>query len=298
MPTPAPTAAVGRRSVASENRPRADRPALLAALRACIASIEGKLPLLEPDLPPAPAWGLGEARIDRYLPDAGLGLAAVHEIAAAGYADTPAAMGFAATLALRRLLMPGQRGRPLLWARSRRGNAEWGKLYGHGLVALGLPRDRLLTVTLDKPDALLWAIEEAMRSKALAAVIADTDARAIDLTVTRRLSLAAQAGATPLLLLFSHPVTGGTAALSRWRVKAFASSRPPFDGDAPGPPAWGLTLERCRGGRPGGQWLAEWHHATHRFSLVAALSGGKAESRPEAGRAFRPERSRPGLRAG
>ncbi len=297
MPTPAPSAAVGRRTVASENRPGAERPALLAALRACIAGIEKRPLSLDPDLPPAPAWGLGEAGIDRHLPEAGLGPDAVHEIAAARYGDTPAAMGFAATLALRRLLMPGQKRRPLLWARSRRDNAEWGKLYGHGLVALGLPRDRLLTVTLDKPDALLWTIEEAVRSSALAAVIADTDARIMSLAVTRRLSLAAEAGATPLLLVFSHPVTGGTAALSRWQVKALASSRPPFDCDAPGPPAWGLTLERCRGGRPG-QWMAEWDHATHRFSLVAALSGGKAESRPEAGGAFRPERSRPGVRAG
>lgn len=295
MLMPAQLIAVGRPSVASKTPRKAERPALLAALRACIAGIERKTTALKETRQPSAIWGLGENHIDERLPKAGLAVNAVHEITASRYSDTPAAMGFAACLAIRRFRMKTPR--PLLWVRLDRGNTEWGKLYGHGLAALGLPRERLIIVTLRKPQALLWTVEEALRSRTLAAIIADGDRHAIDLNITRRLSLAAEEGATPLLLVFSHPVSGGTAALSRWEVKSLASSRPPFDEYAPGPPAWALTLQRCRLGRTG-QWFAEWNHATHCFSLVTPLLRGKTESRLETGGLERPERSRPGLRAG
>jgi protein ImuA len=184
-----------------------------------------------------------------------------------------------------------------LWCALSRGNAEWGRLYGHGIIALGLPRHRFLTLSLKTPRALLWAIEEALRSGTLSAVMAGLDSNRPSLSLTRRLSLAAEQGSTPALLVFSRPVTGGTAALSRWQVKAQASAPPPFDSHAPGLPAWALMLERCRGGRPG-EWTVEWSHATHRFSLVAPVSGGTAEPCSEAGRSFAFERAGPGLRAG
>ncbi|MDP9137353.1 MAG: hypothetical protein M3N38_04155 [Pseudomonadota bacterium] len=251
------------------------RPALLAALRARIAGI-GRLTPAD-----AASWNLGVPEIDARLPPHGLAPDAVHEIAAGTYADTPAAMGFAASLAVRRLFMEERAARPLLWVRLCHANGEWGRLYGHGLAGIGVPRDRLLTVSLRKPRSLLWTVEEALKSGSLALVIADTDRRAIDLTVTRRLSLAAKAGATPALLLFPHGLSGGTAALTRWCVRAHPSSPPFFDADAPGVPAWVLALERCRAGRPG-VWSVEWHHATHCFSLVAPLSGGAARPRQPA----------------
>ena len=245
------------------------RPTLLAALRARISGIEQLAPVV------AAAWDLGVPEIDARLPPGGLAPDAVHEIAAGAYADTPAAMGFAASLALRRLFMEESAMRPLLWVRLCHANGEWGKLYGHGLASMGVPRDRLLTVSLRKSPSLLWTVEESLKSGSLAVVIADTDRHAIDLTVTRRLSLAAKAGSTPALLLFPHGLSGGTAALTRWCIRAQPSSPPVFDADAPGAAAWVLALERCRAGRPG-VWSVEWHHATHRFSLVAPLSGGAA----------------------
>lgn len=246
-----------------------NRPALLAALRARISGIERLAPVA------ASTWNLGVPEIDARLPPQGLAPAAVHEIAAEGYADTPAAMGFAASLGIRRLSMADSASRPLLWARLCHANGEWGRLYGHGLARLGLPRDRLLTVSLRRPQSLLWTVEEALKSGSLALIIADTDRHAFDLTAARRLSLAAKAGSTPALLLFPHGLSGGTAALTRWSVRANPSSPPFFDAGAPGPPSWVLALVRCRAGRPG-VWSVEWDHATHRFSLVAPLSGGAA----------------------
>jgi protein ImuA len=291
MTEPAQTIVAGRDSAVL---PSSEPPqALLPALRRRIAEIERQPPVLKTSNE-RPCWHLGLSAIDKHLPEQGLSLNSIHEIAAGAYAHTPAAMGFALCLALRH---PERHHRPLLWCRLRQGNVEWGRLYGHGLRALGLPHHQLLSVSLARAKSLLWTLEEALRSKLLSAVIAEIDGRIIDLALSRRLSLAAQAGSTPGLLVYSHRITGATAALSRWQVKARASTPPPFDESAPGAPAWDLVLERCRGGRPG-EWSVEWSHATHSFSMVAPLSRGASQSRLEAGRSFAPESSRPSLRLG
>jgi protein ImuA len=268
----------------------------LPDLRRRIAQIERHLSVLK-DTRPLSSWSLGLPVTDEHLPRQGLALNGLHDIAPAVYSDTPSAMGFALCLAIRRLDLDVPPRRPLLWCRLSRSVKEWGRLYGHGLFAFGLPRERFLTLSVKKPASLLWTVEEALRSGTLSAVVAEVDSRALDLTLTRRLSLAAEAGSTPALLVLSHSIIGATAALSRWQVKACASTPPPLDAHAPGVPAWNIALERCRGGRPG-EWSVEWSHATHRFSLVASVSGGTAEPHSAARWSFPPEHARSGLRIG
>lgn len=263
------------------------RSLVLERLRARIATIEAVTPSLAAPAEtraagaPAQAWTFGLPDIDRHLPQGGLQTAAVHEIAAADYGDLPAALGFTSALAVRRLANLSDDPRPLLWCRFSGEAREWGRLYGHGIEALGLPRDKLLTVTLNRPEALLWTLEEALKCASLAAVIADAGP-AIDLTVTRRLMLAAGQGGTPGLLVFGAPPQGGTAGRTRWVIAARPSAPPPFDEAAPGAPAWDVRLTRCRGGRPG-EWSVEWHHATHRFALASAVSGRTADARDAPG---------------
>ena len=233
---------------------------------------------------PAQAWTLGVPEIDRHLPQAGLAADGVHELAPAAYGDMPAALGFAAALGVRRLQGLPDDDRPVLWCRLAAQMREWGGLYGPGLEALGLARQRLLTVALNKPDAILWTLEEALKSTALAGVIADVGP-GLDLTAVRRLMLAAHQGGTPGLLLFTVPPHGGTGGRSRWIVAANPSASPPFDDKAPGAPAWTLRLVRCRGGRLGqwpDQWSVEWSHATHRFALAPAFCDRTADPRPAA----------------
>ena len=261
------------------------RSLLVERLRARIAGIAPTPSLMPPDriapverITPgsAPHWALGLSEIDRHLPEAGLAADGVHEIAPAAYGDMPAALGFAAALGARRLDGLAADERPLLWCRLAAEKREWGRLYGHGLEALGLARRRLLTATLHKPAAILWTLEEALKSGALAGVIADVGSSP-DLTAVRRLMLAANEGQTPALLLFPAPPHGATSARTRWIVAAQPSAPPPFDEKAPGAPAWQVHLVRCRGGTPE-QWLVEWSHATHRFALAAAICDRTAAS--------------------
>jgi protein ImuA len=232
------------------------------------------------------------------LPGTGLDPAGVHAVLPATVLDIAAAMGFAAALGVRRLLALGSSDdRPVLWVRQSPMVREAGRLHGHGLARLGLPHRRLVTVSLKKPASVLWTMEEALKSGTLAAVIADVDPARLDLATVRRLVLAAAAGTTPAILSLPRPCAEAVAGThSRWQVTSAPSAPDPLDPEAPGHPTWTIELQRCRGGRPGTA-SAEWHHASHRFSVAAALPGGTAGEGPPQDRPAATTRSR-ALRAG
>jgi protein ImuA len=103
---------------------------------------------------------------------------------------------------------------------------ESGALYGPGLEAFGLLPERLLTVAAAQARDLLWAMEEALRCRAVAAVIGELRHGEIDPVAVRRLSLAAaQSGALALLLRGSPPRDASTAA-TRWIAGAAPSVIP------------------------------------------------------------------------
>ena len=247
-----------------------DAAPLLAALRAHIARIEHAHAQFERQRARAAPWVMGLPELDRHLPAQGLARGGLHDVSPRAHGDQPAAMGFALALALRRLSDTQER-RPLLWCRLATHEREHGRLYGHGLERLGLPRHRFVTVTLRKSASLLWTMEEALKSGAVAAVIGDADGPHADLTVTRRLSLAAAAGKCAAILTFAKAEPSATASHTRWTAAAVPSLSPAHDAQGLGAPCWSIELTRARGGRPGA-WILEWHHAQSRFSLVPGFS--------------------------
>jgi protein ImuA len=251
-----------------------DDPArLMAVLRGHIARLENNLPMLDKSHGRNQPWNFGVPDIDAHVAGQGLARRGLHDVSPRVYGDMPAAMGMALALALRRLSDSAER-RPLLWCRLARAVREYGTLYGHGLETLGLPRHRFMTVTLKNPVSALWVAEEALKSGAMALVITDVDAKATSLTATRRLSLAAQAGKSAGVMVFTTPQNGATASHTRWIASAARSQPPPHNMQAPGPPSWNLELVRARGGRPGA-WIVEWQDAPHRFNLVSTLRCGE-----------------------
>jgi len=174
---------------------------------------------------------------------------ATHEIKPA-VPDLPvvSAAGFAAALAfaLRLAAQPrfaGDRGTILFCATSDI-LREAGRLYGPGLDQLGVACEQLLIVETAKSQQTLWAMEEGLKSQALAAVVGCLDAMA--LTPARRLSLAAKAYATPCLFVTGArtPTAGATAR--RWRVGLQPGAPSPFDADAPGDGCGRIVLEKLR----------------------------------------------------
>jgi len=253
----------------------------------------------------------GLVAIDRHLPQGGLSYGALHEVVPEAGA-TPAAFGFLVAL-LGRICSPpscgegvgvgrfyfAKTGAPvygraqppdpppypppqggrekILLVLPTYGLRDYGRPHGHGLNALGLdPRRLILVETAHRKDTL-WAMEEALHSRAVAAVAGFIDQ--LDLKTSQRLQLAATDCGLPLFLLRPAPPPPppacrggwgeGSAAATRWRVGAAPAARDRFGLITRA--RWRLSLERCRNGRTG-EWMVEYDHVAHRFSLAAVLA--------------------------
>lgn len=237
-------------------------PNTLPALRRMLAGLDASGGCQAADL-----FGLGSLPLDAAL-GGGLARAALHEVHALhGLADAAASSGFGLGLALR---AAGERA--LVWVRQDYVEVETGALYGAGLSAFGLDPERLILVRARDPTGTLRAASEAARCPAVGAVLAEIwgDPRGLDLTASRRLSLACgRSGATLILIrLGATPAPG--AAASRWSVEAAPSV--PLEANAPGRPAFAATLLRHRQGSACRTWHVEWDHESRAFAEPAPLS--------------------------
>jgi len=144
--------------------------------------------------------------------------------------------------------------------------AEYGTPYGPGLDAAGLAPERLITVVTARPRDVLWAMEEALRCRAIGLVIGEIRAREIDTVTTRRLSLAAAAGNSIGLLLRPSPGEDPSAAVTRWIVATTPAAPSPH---GVGPPRLAARLIRNRRGHLG-TWIVEWNRTEQRYGLASA----------------------------
>lgn len=227
----------------------------LAGLRVAIGRLErGRGAGIPAALP------LGIAEVDDRLPFRGLALKRLHEVAAAGEREAGAALGFLLALLVR--VMRATAG-PVLWCGRRP------ELNAPALAAFGVDPGRLIVARARTEVDRLWAFEEGLRTRGLAAAVAELE-KPLDLAASRRLQLAAEAGTTG----FALRLDGGTAAASavetRWRIAAAPSVPPAEDARGIGDPRWRVALERCRGGRPG-HWLMERNDATGDLALATPL---------------------------
>jgi protein ImuA len=204
----------------------------------------------------------GLSALDSHLPQGGLACGALHEFVPEADGDRPAAFGF-----ITALLGCMSRTGPLLLVMSTADLARYGRPYGHGLNGLGLDPARVILVETADKKQTLWAFEEALRSAAPAAVAGAIDD--LDLKTSQRLHLAAREFGLPLMLLRPARTPEASAAATRWHVSAASAARDRFGLIAQW--RWHLRLERCRNGRTG-EWLVEFDHVAHRFSLAAALA--------------------------
>jgi protein ImuA len=209
---------------------------------------------------------LGVPEIHRHLPGPGLASGVLHEVSAAAYGDGPAALGF--LLALACLAQQASPGLAILIF-SQRAFAQWGRPYGHGLRRLGVDPGRLMLVEAATDKEALWAMEETLRSSVRPAMVIGALESPITLTTSRRLNLAAATLATPLGLASQRLAGDASAAATCWRLGAMPAARDRFGSLSH--PRWSASLERCRHGRAG-QWIVEWNHVTHRFSLVEGMA--------------------------
>lgn len=194
--------------------------------------------------------------------------AQLEEVAAAHPGDWGAGLGFALSrLGSRNPAKPDPR--PLALVMLRNWMHERGRPYGRGLTQLGA---NVLMITVDREAQALWALEEALKSGAVAGGLATVDQPAF--VVTRRLDFAARAGGAMGVLLRVRPVEDLSAARLRWRVGTLVSGRNGLDPRAPGPWRWRAELTRRRDGAPG-IFTVDWEEgdATPRLRLADRLAG-------------------------
>lgn len=247
-----------------------DQAAVLSALRARVARMEGGGATRPEDSIEVCAGMPGMAR------------AALHEVLAT---EPGCGAAFAA-------MVLGRTAGTVLWIGSAR--AEW-QAWPPGLAAWGLTPARLVLLRAERWKDALWAMEEALRCPAVGGALLVpaqgegwAERAPLDLTATRRLQLAAEAGGALGMILQADPSVGlggnqggdqrvnqglnqggnqgQTAAHTRWRVS-------PAEGDEP---HWWLELLRMRGGRPREAMAVAWQAASGRLE---PLEGAMATPR-------------------
>src|SRR5262252_7633041 len=168
--------------------------AVVESLRERIRCLEGGARHRRAVLP------FGIKAIDERLPDGGLALGALHEVAGGGNGavDGAAAALFAAGIAAR------TRGQ-VLWCVTRQ------DLFAPALAQAGLAADRVIYIEAGDEKSVLACFEEALRYRKLGAVVAEV--AHLSMTASRRLQLAAE----------DSGVIG--LALRRWRLELLRCRR-------------------------------------------------------------------------
>ena len=129
------------------------------------------------------------------------------------------------------------------------------RLYPAGVADHADP-GRLICARARRPEDILWAMEEGLRSGAVPLVVAEMPA-APALTPVRRLQLAAEAGTeaahhagrgvVPLGLMLTGGEEVAAGAESRWRMAPLPSGSTLLEEWGP---VWRLERERARGAAP------------------------------------------------
>jgi protein ImuA len=156
------------------------------------------------------------------------------------------------------MLRAQQPGQTIVWVRQNMAVQEYGALYAPGLAEFGA--DPASIIQIQVPDSLsaLRAAHEALQCSALGAVALELwgSPKVLDLTATRRLLHRAALSRTPCFLMHTSGEPAPNAAFSRWRVRAAASRA--LAANAPGFPAFEISLLRHRGGVPPQCFRMEW----------------------------------------
>lgn len=224
-----------------------DQQQRLAALRETIADIERK-----------PALAEARARVEQQgggFPILAGGM--LQEIFTDERRNAGALLGFA--LAQARGLLTQQR-MAVIYMQLADEAQKLGMPYGPGLLSFGFDPNALVMVRAASMGELLWAAEEAIACRVVAAVVADigSHSKLLDFTASRRLSLrAAEAGSSMFLLRYG-PDRQASAAQLRWRLTPMPSGRKPHDDRAPGPARWLVNLDRGSLTKQHAEWVLGW----------------------------------------
>ena len=177
------------------------------------------------------------------------------------------------------LMLPA--GAPVLWLRQEEAERQGGQLHAPGLAEIGLDPARLLLGVLPDAVTLLRAAADVVRCAEVGAVVIELwrNPRALDLTASRRLAVAAEASGVTALMLRAQAEPSPSAAQTRWAIRAAPSEA--LEAQAPGYPTFDVELLRQRGRSSGGHWRLEWDR--ERVGFREASASGAVAAAAERG---------------
>jgi protein ImuA len=196
---------------------------------------------------------IGLGAIETAFPNAVFPTGAIHEFLCVKPECKAASQGFIAGLL--NVLMQKD-GICLYISRSR-------NLFPTALYTYGVEPHQIIFVDLERERDVLWAMEEALKCKELAAVVAEI--RDISFAQSRRLQLALEKSqVTGFILRTAADRITSTACVARWQITPVESESK--DGmPGLGFPRWQVELLRVRNGEPG-TWQIEW--AANKFEVL------------------------------
>jgi protein ImuA len=248
----------------------------IETLRQQIARLEGT-----GQRPDAPAIPSGSAALDRILPEGGFRPGTVVEWLSAAQGTGAVTL---ALLAAREACRAG--GTLVVVDRTQ-------EFYPPAAARLGIDLARLIVVHVHRPADHTWALDQALRSSAVAATLAWPDAQGGKLAgqTFRRLQLAAEEGGGLGLLV--RPETArqqpSWADVRVWvepvhrrplapRAEIRLAERDDYDFSAGPKRRLRLVLLRCRGGTDGQSVEVEVDDETHSVLVAPRLAPAKARS--------------------
>jgi protein ImuA len=188
---------------------------------------------------------IGFSPIENAFPNSVFPIGCTHEFLSSSIEDMAATSGFIGVLLSKLMQFDGA----AIWISASR------TLFPAALKRFGVQPDKIIFVDLKNESDVLYAIEESLKCKRIAAVIGEV--KHITFKQSRRLQLAAeQSRVTGLLVRHQPKILNTIACVSRWRITSLPRGLP--DGmPGIGFPRWNVELLRVRNGKPG-TWQVEY----------------------------------------
>jgi len=230
---------------------RAEKEEIVKQLRREILSLQGfrAIPGMAIDVDLGPVNGA--------FPDAIFPTGAIHEFICNSREESAASTGFLSGI-LSSLM---HKGGITVWISQQR------KIFPPALKNFGIDPASVIFIDLQKEQDRMWAMEEALKTDCIAAVVGEL--QELNFTASRRFQLAVEkSDVTGFILRLNPRNNNSNACLARWKITPISGEQ--YD-DMPGVgfPRWNVGLIKIRNGKPG-SWQFEW--IAGRFHYIPAIT--------------------------
>lgn len=151
-------------------------------------------------------------------------------------------------------------------------------IFPPALKLFGIDPDKIIFINPKKEKEMLWVMEEALKCKGLAAVVAEIPK--LTFTDSRRLQLAVEKSkVTGFIHRIDPKEFNTTSCVTRWKISTLPSN---LSDNLPGVgfPRWNVELLKVRNGTPG-QWQIEFSGG--RFRHLSKLKAINLENQKQTG---------------